>query len=71
MIILTNDEMIIKAWIPEIVNTDTGYIPVLISNTDKYNILEKRFKKTKDHDSNRLPSVSCMTMTLTQAEPKL
>ena len=48
MIILTNDEMIIKAWIPEIVNTDTGYIPVLISNTDKYNILEKRFKKTKD-----------------------
>ena len=48
MIKLKNDEMIIKAWIPEIVNTDTGYIPVLISNTDKYNILEKRFKKTKD-----------------------
>ena len=49
MIKLKNDEMIIKAWIPEIVNTDTGYIPVLISNTDKYNILKRKktLKKQK------------------------
>ena len=27
--------------------------------------------KVSDHDSNRLPSGSCLTMTLTQAQPNL